>query len=527
MSKMQAHRRGLLHRAVSVFVFNSKNELLLQKRAADKYHSPHKWSNTCCTHPRFGETPAIAAKRRLQEEMGLRCQLVEVFTFLYDADVGNGLIEKEFDHVFLGISNKKPRPNPTEISDCKWISSKELEKELFRNPQVYSPWLRKCYSRVIKYKLQKKVQVKLPGKVKPIVMPKLATCKTCFIICPLASPHDKQADLFRDEIIRPVIIQEGFDANIHRADITHSYPDIDKVINEHLVNADLVVSDLTGSNANVFYELGKRHALGGMSIQFTRDSLDKLSFSIRQRRTIYYDIDDAHTKEKAREEFRKELAAQLCNSPKAMPLSPYQVIKRFDTTVLVDVLTKDRQQYSLASKLIQGNCRRIFLLQRSSTLILGPHRDWPDEANFYELLFQQLSRGVEFYHIVDPEGISRHYVPSDYPDCKSALARLLHLGSFVGIKGLTNNWYFRRVPKTIPNKILKPDRQARTFLVELDDGSAEGIIVMDLGGMHASFHLAGKGMLDFLEECIKYYEGWCPKLTWKAINKYGEMMSDQ
>jgi isopentenyl-diphosphate delta-isomerase len=117
IGKMEAHGRGLLHRAISMFIFNDRNELLLQRRAAGKYHSPGKWSNTCCTHPLPGEAPWNAALRRLSEEMGLVATLTEVFTFSYRADVGNGFIENEFDHVFFGISNQDPDPDPTEVSD--------------------------------------------------------------------------------------------------------------------------------------------------------------------------------------------------------------------------------------------------------------------------------------------------------------------------------------------------------------------------------------------------------------------------
>ena len=152
--KIETHRRGLLHRAVSVFIFNDRNELLLQKRAVRKYHSPEKWTNTCCTHPSPGETPIISARRRLSEEMGLVAALTEVFTFSYKADVGNDLIENEFDHVFLGVSNQNPRPNTAEVSDWNWITIEELEQELVGNPERYSPWLRQCFSEVVKYKLR-------------------------------------------------------------------------------------------------------------------------------------------------------------------------------------------------------------------------------------------------------------------------------------------------------------------------------------------------------------------------------------
>ena len=148
MEKIEAHRRGLLHRAISVFIFNDRNELLLQKRAAGKYHSPQKWTNTCCTHPSPGETPFMAAQRRLSEEMGLVAILTEVFTVLYRVDVGNGLTENEFDHVFLGVSNQNPNPNPTEVSDWSWATIEKLKQELIRSPEEYSPWLRYIFSEV-------------------------------------------------------------------------------------------------------------------------------------------------------------------------------------------------------------------------------------------------------------------------------------------------------------------------------------------------------------------------------------------
>ena len=152
--KIEAHRRGLLHRAVSVFVFNDRNELLLQKRAVDKYHSPDKWTNTCCTHPSPGETPLKTAQRRLSEEMGLVATLTEAFTFSYKADVGNGLTENEFDHIFFGVSNQNPNPNHAEVSDWNWATIEGIEQELIRNPKEYSTWLRQCFNEVVKHKLQ-------------------------------------------------------------------------------------------------------------------------------------------------------------------------------------------------------------------------------------------------------------------------------------------------------------------------------------------------------------------------------------
>ena len=115
MPKMEAHEKALLHRAFSVFVFNEKGELLLQQRAADKYHSPNLWTNTCCSHQRDRETNIDAGKRRLQEEMGFACDLKEVFWFVYKAPFDNGLTEHELDHVMVGFYNNNPVINKVEV----------------------------------------------------------------------------------------------------------------------------------------------------------------------------------------------------------------------------------------------------------------------------------------------------------------------------------------------------------------------------------------------------------------------------
>lgn len=151
MDKLRAHREGTLHLAVSVFVFNNKDELLLQRRAAKKYHSPGKWTNTCCTHPLPGETPLQTGQRRLKEEMGLECELKEAFTFTYNANVGNGLIENEYDHVLVGFCDQDPKPDPAEVSDWKWIAMDDLRQEMVRHPDDYSAWIRRCFPEVVKY----------------------------------------------------------------------------------------------------------------------------------------------------------------------------------------------------------------------------------------------------------------------------------------------------------------------------------------------------------------------------------------
>lgn len=149
MEKMQAHREGKLHRAISVFIFNSDGEWLLQKRAEEKYHSAGLWTNACCSHPRAGEDTATAASRRLLEEMGLVCELKFLFSFQYRATVGAGLIEHEFDHVFIGRTDNLPSLDLGEASECKYFTTEEIERMLEQNPEGFTKWFKIIFERVM------------------------------------------------------------------------------------------------------------------------------------------------------------------------------------------------------------------------------------------------------------------------------------------------------------------------------------------------------------------------------------------
>ena len=154
MEKMEAHEKGLLHRAFSVFIFNKKNELMIQKRALTKYHSPGLWTNTCCSHPREGEKTIDAAHRRMVEEMGFDCDISEVFSFTYKADVGQGLTEHEFDHVFIGKYNDAPNINHEEVNDWKFVSMAEIKKNMQQSPEQYTVWFRIAFDEVMNYNLK-------------------------------------------------------------------------------------------------------------------------------------------------------------------------------------------------------------------------------------------------------------------------------------------------------------------------------------------------------------------------------------
>jgi len=138
--KLKVHQDGLLHRAFSIFVMNKKGQLMLQKRAIEKYHSGGLWTNAVCSHPKAGEDVKVAAIRRMNQEMGFECDIDEVFSFLYKANVGDNLTEHEFDHVFVGYSDTKPKPNPEEVEDWKYVSMEWLVKDVEENPQDYTVW---------------------------------------------------------------------------------------------------------------------------------------------------------------------------------------------------------------------------------------------------------------------------------------------------------------------------------------------------------------------------------------------------
>ena len=147
MPKLEAHEKGVLHRAFSVFILNQKGELMLQRRALDKYHSPGLWTNTCCSHPRESESNIEAGVRRLKEEMGFTTPLKPMFSFIYKSKFDNGLIEHEFDHVLLGYYDKQPFINTIEVSEWKWMSLDKIILEIKNKPEDFTVWFKIIFER--------------------------------------------------------------------------------------------------------------------------------------------------------------------------------------------------------------------------------------------------------------------------------------------------------------------------------------------------------------------------------------------
>jgi isopentenyl-diphosphate delta-isomerase len=161
MEKMEAHQKGVLHRAFSVFIFNSKGEILLQKRNSEKYHSGGLWSNTCCSHPRVGEGLERATSRRLMEEMGMSTTLLPIFSFQYKSNLDHAMIEHELDHVFIGYSNEIPKPNKEEVEDYRYMSPELIELEFKKHPDEYTTWLKICFKELMNYINKNKVYEKV------------------------------------------------------------------------------------------------------------------------------------------------------------------------------------------------------------------------------------------------------------------------------------------------------------------------------------------------------------------------------
>jgi isopentenyl-diphosphate delta-isomerase len=160
--KMEAHQNGgRLHRAFSILVFDAEGRTLLQKRAAGKYHAPGRWTNTCCSHPRPGESVEAAAHRKLQQEFGFDCPLTPSFPFTYSVDLGGGMSEREFDHVLFGQFAGTPHPNPEEVEEYRWVSLKDLMEDVRLHSPEYTPWFK-----IILLQLSH-APVPLPGYIRP------------------------------------------------------------------------------------------------------------------------------------------------------------------------------------------------------------------------------------------------------------------------------------------------------------------------------------------------------------------------
>jgi hypothetical protein len=345
--------------------------------------------------------------------------------------------------------------------------------------------------------------------------------KSCFFICPIGSSNSEtrtRANKVQKEIIEAVAVPLNY--KIARGDLEPSDKPIPDSITQHIFYDDLVIADLTDSNANVFFELGKRHAWGGRCIHLAQD-LTKIPFDLSHHKVLEYNLNDETSIENTKLIlYQTILALERLPAQCPYPLTPERVVELTNSTVVIDRQDGHRDHYYLAQKMAQEECKSIFLMQRSSTLILGPEYGWEAERGFYHAVIQQINKGVEFYHIVSLEGIARHLArpQSSFRETDTMLRYLETTSDYVGIKGPNKTWDFKRVPDEMEEADLKPDRQARTFIVETAQGITEGVIVVDLGGMQSCFRIRGPKMTDFLHSCIEFYDK-CHYLKWVDLRR--------
>lgn len=148
MNKLEAHQKGILHRAFSIFLLNTKGEMLIHQRAKEKYHGANLWTNACCSHPQLNENIKDSALERLEYEMGISSNIKKVFSFIYNIPVENNLIEHELDHVFIGYVDREPIPNPSEVQNFKWVDISTLLLDIKKNPDDYTHWFKMALERI-------------------------------------------------------------------------------------------------------------------------------------------------------------------------------------------------------------------------------------------------------------------------------------------------------------------------------------------------------------------------------------------
>jgi len=320
-------------------------------------------------------------------------------------------------------------------------------------------------------------------------------------------------------VIRPVLEPLGY--SFQRADVALDHPTIPGTITQHIYQDDLVVADLTDSNANVFYELGKRHALNRPCVHLT-SSLATLPFDMRHYRVLEYDLQDAERLETVRRELRLAVTSneQKPPSPEFL-LAPDDVIRLSGQTVVVRTASGRDAPYLVSKSIADADCKHMFLMQRSSSLILGPEQGWGAESEFYRTVLKRVKDGVILRHVVSLEGIVHHLQrpQSVFPGVENALENLSDVGGFVAIESKSGPMYIKKIKEQNERDDIKSDRQARIFLAEHLDGTTEGNFVFDVGGTQCSFQLRGSEVQHFIQRALDFYHEKCEYLRWSELTE--------
>ena len=348
--------------------------------------------------------------------------------------------------------------------------------------------------------------------------------REAFVICPISkkdSDTRKRSDLLMEKVISP-ILNGVYNCSVGRADYFYDDPDFTEIIHKRIAQADLIIADLTGLNPNVFYELGHSNMMGLPTILFI-DSVNNLPSDIRQHKAIPYSLESLgkrETLEIIRAEFQGQVLGRKGFIPKPLPGEAVpRLIDRFKITSVEEVHTGRRDHYKMAANMISRSPKKALLMQRSSSLILGPEAQWGDEASFYETTWAAIESGLELYHIVSKEGIVRHLQrpQSTFPDIAVAHNRLTNVKGVVAIPATGNAkaTLIKAIPETGIDIDLKPDRQARVLAAQFDD-IYESIMVMDVGGQQVSMRIRGPEAEALFYTCMDFYFT-CDMFLWKDM----------
>lgn len=347
--------------------------------------------------------------------------------------------------------------------------------------------------------------------------------KTIAFICPLGDEGSEtriRSDNIYNDIIMP--IAEDLDYECTRADKqfgSNLMSDIVKMV----VDADIVIADLSDRNPNVYYEFGIRNALKGKCIPIINKMSD-IPFDIKYFRAYEYDLNGGVKGYNKFSTFIKRTINKLENEKwtPCISLTPEEISNIYNVTLLSKSVKGTKDHYGLAESMFSKKCKRIFLMQRSSSIILGAEKGWGEEKTFLDTITQAAENCEYFFHIVTLDGIEAHFHRKDsvFPDFCEYKKRLKKVGAntAINISNNTNNFYVKKLPKDSENGDFKLDRQARVLTAEFYDGTIETVIVQNLGKEQLCFLLKGEGLITYLNDCIRYYDS-LEYVTWRDIEQ--------
>lgn len=358
-------------------------------------------------------------------------------------------------------------------------------------------------------------------------------------ICPLGSEGSEtrsRSDDIQENVIQEIAQELGY--TVQRADQMSGSIIMSDII-EIVKNSDILIADLTDNNPNVFYELGLRQAIKGKCINIVSD--DWLKRLENEKRGLPFDISHfrayryKYTSYKDQKSFREYIKAQILFLEK-QPFSPIidlsndDIMRYYNATVVTDYRKGQKNHYELAKSLFKEPCKTIFLMQRSSSLVLNAEQDWGTEAVFVRSIKKAMESCEEFYHVISLEGIEAHFnrKNSVFPGFKDFTNNLKNENGIVALKVKNRDdakFFLRKLQKDEQNSLFKLDRQARVLITETVSGNVNAVIVQNLGDDHTSFQITGPIARKYLSTCIEFYRS-CELVNWKEIVQLYEKYQD-